>query len=76
MDKIENNLENIIKLIECDQFIEKIVAMFIFMLENNYSYPKHALENYYCDLIYERTYFDDYDDCDDGDCGYVDKLIF
>ena len=65
MDKIENNLENIIKLIECDQFIEKIVAMFIFMLENNYSYPKHALENYYCDLIYERTYFDNYDDDED-----------
>jgi hypothetical protein len=65
-DNIENNLENIIKFVECDQFIEKIVAMFIFKLENNHSYPKNALERMYCNLFYERNYFDDeYDDDED-----------
>jgi hypothetical protein len=65
-DKIENNLEDIIKLIACDQFIEKIATMFIFILENMFSYPKNALEDSYCSLFYERNYFDDeFDDDED-----------
>ena len=59
VDKVEINLKKIIEFIESDQFLDKIIDMFNLILENRRCYPKDRLEAFYCDLLYERNFFDD-----------------
>ena len=56
------------EFLESVEQIDKIIEMFIFILETNRSYPKEALINSYCYLSFDGNYFgNEYDDSDTED---------
>ncbi len=79
MIEIEINLKKINEFITCDKQIDKIIEMFIFILENKRSYPKKALEYSYCYLSFDGNYFgyhyDDNDDFNEDDSHQDDDYL-
>ena len=82
-EEFERNFQIFNELLEDGELIDKIIDMFIFILENKLSFPKEALKNTYCHLYFDGNHFGyDYDDSDfdeedsdfEDDDAFIQKL--
>lgn len=83
-EEFENNFQIFKEFLQNEELIEKIIDMFIFILENKHSFAKGALQNSYCQLFFDGNHFGyDYDDSDideedpdfENDDVFIQKLI-